>query len=362
MIKKVRIKNFKCFSEIEFGLGNINLLAGSNGCGKSSFIHTLLLLRQSWEQGDSLEQLHMYGKYINIGYAKEILYENAKEDEISISLWNEEGKHIDVTPKYEAEMYSLRSFLRGDCNLDAFNLFASRFEYISAERIVPQNTFSVIRSDTSLGIHGENTLSFLEEMGLKIRVAHELCMEGSEQEYLLYQINEWLSILFNGFRLKMSALPEADSVSLRYQESGSKMSSTQHRAINVGFGITYVLPILVALLTAEKDELIIIENPEAHLHPAAQRKLSELMLRAASMGAQIILETHSDHILNGLRLGVKNNKIDANLVKLFFFMRENIGQRYNVNVYSPILNQEGDIDIWPEGFFDEWDKALMELF
>ena len=47
MLKKIKLKNFKCFEDIEFELGNVNLLAGSNGCGKSSFIQALLLLRQS---------------------------------------------------------------------------------------------------------------------------------------------------------------------------------------------------------------------------------------------------------------------------------------------------------------------------
>jgi predicted ATPase len=139
--------------------------------------------------------------------------------------------------------------------------------------------------------------------------------------------------------------------------------STPRRASNVGFGITYVLPILTVLLKAKKGDVIIVENPEAHLHPKAQRMLGELILKAADVGAQIILETHSDHILNGIRLGVKNGIIgDANDVKNFFFTRENVGIAYHVNVYAPQIDQEGNLDIWPNGFFDEWDKALMELF
>ena len=92
MIKKIKIKNFKCFSDIEFELGNVNLLAGSNGCGKSSLIHALLLLKQSVEQGTQLGDLYLYGKYVDLGTAKEVLYEDAQEDEIIISIENEGEK------------------------------------------------------------------------------------------------------------------------------------------------------------------------------------------------------------------------------------------------------------------------------
>lgn len=76
-------------------------------------------------------------------------------------------------------------------------------------------------------------------------------------------------------------------------------------AQNVGFGISYVLPIVLALVKAKKGELIILENPEAHLHPRGQRKMGELIARAAQGGVQVIVETHSDHILNGIRFVCK---------------------------------------------------------
>lgn len=366
MLKKVKIKNFKCFSEIEFQLGNVNILAGSNGCGKSSFIHTLLLLRQSIEQNSKFEELYLYGKYVDLGLAKEVLYEDAEKDKIIIGIENEDAECIEVEPIYEAEKYILKTkVLNFDkfSKIDKFNIFTHSFEYISAERIAPQNIFSAISFDSMLGKHGENTLSFLERKGLKIQVDPKLCVENTEQKYLLYQVNEWLNVLFDGFKLNISTLIEADAVSLRFQEQGDNRVSAPHRAINVGFGITYILPVLVALLKAQRNDIIIIENPEAHLHPKAQRLIGEIILRAASVGAQIVLETHSDHILNGIRLGIRKGVIkDSKQVKTFFFTRENIGSGYHVNVYAPEIDNEGNIDIWPDGFFDEWDKALMELF
>lgn len=117
-----------------------------------------------------------------------------------------------------------------------------------------------------------------------------------------------------------------------------------------------------AIKKAKKDDLILIENPEAHLHPKAQRIIGELLVKAARTDAQIIVETHSDHILNGIRICTKKQEISPEQVKIFFFMKEDVGFRYNVNIYAPEMDEDGNIDIWPEGFFDEWDNALAELF
>lgn len=76
-------------------------------------------------------------------------------------------------------------------------------------------------------------------------------------------------------------------------------------ALNTGFGITYVLSVLVAVLFAPKGSLVLIENPEAHIHPAAQAALMKLISRAAEHGVQIILETHSDHVINGALVALK---------------------------------------------------------
>ncbi len=98
MLRRVKIENFKCFSDIEFQLGSVNLLAGSNGCGKSSFVHTLLLLRQSVEQGNRLGKLRLFGKYIDLGMAKEALYEDAENDKIVIGIENDDREYIEFAP------------------------------------------------------------------------------------------------------------------------------------------------------------------------------------------------------------------------------------------------------------------------
>lgn len=77
---------------------------------------------------------------------------------------------------------------------------------------------------------------------------------------------------------------------------------------NVGFGISYSLHVITAILKAKDGDLIIIENPESHVHPRGQAELGKLIALAAINNIQIIIETHSDHIINGIRVAVKENK------------------------------------------------------
>jgi predicted ATPase len=147
-----------------------------------------------------------------------------------------------------------------------------------------------------------------------------------------------------------------DIVSLQYFYGLSK----RYRSTNVGFGITYTLPILIALLSATPDTLILLENPEAHLHPKGQSKMGELLALAASGGVQIIVETHSDHILNGIRLAVRRG-VKPEDIQLHYFDRYLQKGQAITKIISPRIYQDGGIDKWPDGFFDQAEKDLMEL-
>jgi len=129
---------------------------------------------------------------------------------------------------------------------------------------------------------------------------------------------------------------------------------------NVGFGLTFVLPVLTSILRASEGDLIIIENPEAHLHPGGQAVLGQLCSIAADNGVQLFVETHSDHFLNGVRVAVKERMIDYQDVKLFYLERHP-GNIHESLVVSPEIDESGRISCWPKGFFDEADIQLEKL-
>jgi predicted ATPase len=101
---------------------------------------------------------------------------------------------------------------------------------------------------------------------------------------------------------------------------------------------------------------VLVENPEAHLHPGGQSRLGRFLARAAGSGVQVVIETHSDHILNGVRLAMAEERtVSAEDVLVHFFGRED-GQPLPID-----LNQRGRLTQWPAGFFDQIETDLGRL-
>jgi predicted ATPase len=212
-----------------------------------------------------------------------------------------------------------------------------------------------------LGTAGEFAEYFLYLYGSERVVNKMLCHLGTEPDDLQNQVQCWLHEISPGAELHLAMHPEMDIVNLRYSFVTGEQRSNKYRSTSVGFGITYVLPVLVAVLSSKPGSLILIENPEAHLHPRGQVLMGELLARAASVGIQIVVETHSDHVLNGIRLAVHGGTIEPDAIAINYFSRIDDKGRVRALVESPILDKNGRLDRWPDGFFDEWEKSLGQL-
>ena len=154
---------------------------------------------------------------------------------------------------------------------------------------------------------------------------------------------------------------ELDLVKLSFNYLTEIGQTTEFRPTNVGFGITYTLPIIVAVLSAAAGDILIIENPESHIHPRGQSKLGQLFAIAAENGVQIIIETHSDHIINGIRLATKTKYIQPENVIGYYFHRTEMKKEHASEIIPLKIDENGKMNKFPEGFLDEWNKALMKL-
>lgn len=369
MIRQVKADNFKCFEHIDLELSNLNLLSGINSMGKSTFIQLFLLLRQSYEQNALDKGIYLNGKYTNLGVGKDILYAEAVENRISISIEDERG-YLHVEYDYNAIADFLRSIegVRPE-SLEHMNLFGSGFHYIAADRLGPQSSYEKsyyeVWENRQVGNHGEYAVHYLQAHELENVQNKNVLYDGEDNIRLLRQVECWMGEITPGISFRMEEYGHSNRVGLTVHQEGS-MGADYYTAQNVGFGISYVLPVVLALLKAKKGELLILENPEAHLHPKGQRKMGELIAKAAQGGVQIIVETHSDHVLNGIRLCAKKGTINSEFVRLYFFTRketENDGEYRTVPIIeNPNLMPDGRLSFWPDGFFDEWDKAIDDLF
>ena len=129
---------------------------------------------------------------------------------------------------------------------------------------------------------------------------------------------------------------------------------------SVGVGFSQIAPIILMCLTAEKNDVLIFEQPELHLHPALQQKLGDFFLQMSKLGIQIIIETHSDHILNRVRLrSLEDLKSFSENVNIVFVEKEDKQSKFN----QFKITDDGDFDFqtYPKGFFDQTSKDTFKL-
>ena len=224
--------------------------------------------------------------------------------------------------------------------------------YITAEREGPREVYTLEDQHTisTVGPEGENTVSVLYQ-GRYERIAEELVLRGTTPT-LRNQVEARLGMFFRGCTLDVQHVPNANVLTL-----GIRISPDTDflRPVHCGFGITQILPIIVAALSVPKGNILLIENPEVHLHPAGQALMGQFLADVAHAGVQVIVETHSDHILNGIRRAVKEERLPAEEVAVHFSRPRTADAP---QVLSPTLDRSGNIDVWPEGFFDQFDKDM----
>ena len=122
---------------------------------------------------------------------------------------------------------------------------------------------------------------------------------------------------------------------------------------DVGFGVSQVLPVLIALLVAEPGQLVYLEQPELHLHPRAQYALAKILAETAKRGVKLVVETHSALLLLQVQTLVAKRDLDPNLVKLHWFSRSD--EDGTTSIQSADLDENGAFGDWPEDFGDvEW--------
>jgi len=383
-INRAVIRNFKSLKEVDISLSNLTLITGLNSTGKSSFIQALLLLRQNKSNIDQLSSYEMMkelsvdneklmkhlalanenislildGEYVSLGNKKDVLYQEVFDENIDIEIYfgNEFLKtHYDAKLKMDIEFSNHIAY-------QTSSLFLNNFQYIMTDRVAPSITYSLSETNIKenlIGLRGEYTAHFLAENKNKNIFIDELRHPKSKTNQFLENSSLWLSEISPGVDIDSTVNPSQNNVTLTYTYFYGDNKTNKYNPLNVGFGITYVLPIIVSILKSKPNDLLIIENPESHLHPAGQSKMAELCAIASSCGVQIIVETHSDHFLNGIRVATKKQILKPEDSSIYYFRKENDELETKIDTIN--IDKYGNIDSYPKGFFDEWDNKLDEL-
>ncbi|QPJ61718.1 MAG: DUF3696 domain-containing protein [Candidatus Nitronauta litoralis] len=374
MLNQLTLKTFKCFELLKLPLRPLTILSGSNACGKSSVLQGLVLLYQTMREHEWSKYLLLNGDSIQLGTVSDVVDEVHSRRSFEIGLvdgdsrcyrWVFFGERSEMSMKIEnltindktyTQPEKLRYLLPEDQN-STTSIFANRLRrltYITAERMGPREIYPLEDKQITsvVGSIGEHTVSLLHR-NRDENVLEKLVLPTAPPT-LLRQVEERMRILFPGFALKVEQVQQANAVILSIRTSDD---TEFHRPIHSGFGITQILPIVVAALSSKKESLILIENPEVHLHPAGQALMGQFLADVASAGVQVIVESHSDHVLNGVRRSVKSGSLSSENVAIHFFKKRSPDAN-DSQVISPTLDKTGNIDVWPEGFFDQFDKDM----
>jgi len=396
MLQQIVLEYFKCFERLKLPLAPLTLLAGLNASGKSTTIQALALLHQTLAEHPLSPGLVLNGKDVTLGSADELVDKVTGRDRFGIglehsdtrALWRMEAENdsllapfIDLEWGHDGQSGTLRREPKSEGMLavsgtaETADVIAPLLRtlrtltYISADRIGPRETYPASNStqQSGVGARGEYTPWFInhyEDLEIPTMMRHP---EAGPP--LRRQVEAWLGSFFPGSGFEIALLPRTNLLVMRLRTS---TATNYHRPANVGYGLSHVLPVITACLgavgLAQRDSqvapLVMVENPELHLHPAGQSAMGVFLARAAATGAQVIVETHSDHILNGIRKAVKGIDGDPVLtpeqVAIHFFQpRDDSGQR--PQVISPVIDQQGNLDTWPPDFFDQYEKDLGSL-
>lgn len=387
MLREIELDHFKCFRALTLPLRPLTLLTGVNASGKSTVIQALILLHQTAIDGRWGGSLIVDGSVVSLGTLGDVLDQIHGRGSFSIGLrgdsfssrWSfgsEESNKRDIAVPLAGgyfEQAGVRTPLGGAAPGGNLLMPASALRtaggaelakaveglsYVCAERTGPREVYPLGDPDRhrSVGTQGELAPGLLHWFGEQ-PVLERLLLDGPPT--LARQTEAWLAQFFPGAGYEVQPVRGANLVTLGLR---TNVEEDFHRPQHVGFGLSHLFPIIVAVLYSQPGQIVVVENPEVHLHPQGQARVGEFLARAAFAGVQVIVETHSDHVLNGIRRAVREKMVAHGDVVIHFFQPRSIADRTGTaQVITPTIDGDGNIDHWPEGFFDQFEKDLGYL-
>ncbi|MBI1274460.1 DUF3696 domain-containing protein [bacterium] len=390
MLTTISLKNFKCFAELSLPLAPFTILTGFNGAGKSSVLQGILLVVQALRTDYNTASLPLNGDLIKLGTPGEVLRDGCESNSLLVGLetgqsrisWNLSSDSKSESHKYK-NFFSILSVIQNekitaiDGELVLHNLLPANNLVeldVQAMRKIKETIFiTALRTGAlnyhpspeiepvtaNVGINGEYAPWFFQEYDDAEIPETKRHPSAKDEVTLRRQYIAWASSIFTGTEATAKKIGEwSDLV-----EIGLRIDKNKYRRpSNIGYGISYAFPIIVAALLAKPEQILIVDSPEAHLHPRGQSQMGRFLAHMAQAGVQVIVETHSDHLLNGVRLAVMEQTISNESVAIHFFRNtEPVDGKGPARVISPVIDSKGSLDSWPEGFFDQSEKDIASL-
>lgn len=346
----IHISGFKCFTDSQFELNKITLLTGANASGKSSVIQALLLLKSASVTDQSSSQIDIIDPQyaFDFGGADLLINNELKTDEVIISIPNRGS--LTFNGGHQARFLKLLVSVDHLDKLKAF--FANGLTYFCAERQGPRYDYvRKVSENKDCGCHGDNTGNVIFDNWNTRIAGKKLLRQTDDGVFFNIALDSWVDYIFPGIVVRIQPVgSQIYQVIVRDQYHNFPTNST-----NIGFGISYALPIIVGALLAKEDSWLVVENPEAHIHAKAQSNMGFFLGTMASAGLRVLVETHSEHIVNGIRrAAIVEGRLNPEDVNIYFF---------NGKSESTLIKMDdrGNLSDFPVDFFDQSRQDMLEI-
>ena len=387
----IQFASYKRFANLdELELAPITVLVGKNSSGKSSILKLFPLLENSFSVLPKKSVLKYENNGVTLGSSFSDIAHNGNSVDLTFGVAFESGLSIRVVlmsqnqdndaliSKYtvgyrqkewnlviqkKGESYSYRCVETGkEYPLDSFSGFVNKelledincpanlyngvinVDYIGPVRQAPRRvyTYKGLETDSRIGIDGF--------------AAYDMLYESKE---LQQTVSNWYQQNFEGTALKVKSI-DRGSYQLKLQKN-SAMAAEVNLA-DEGQGMSQVLPIVVRSLKKDSaPTIIVVEQPELHLHPAAHENLAKLFANTAKdLNHSYLIETHSENILLGIRDAVvdEDNPLEAKDVLIYFVDEDENKDAYLQKI---TIDNQGNMSDWPSGVFNESYEILKSI-
>lgn len=390
-IEQLALENFKCFQQTTIDFSKITLLTGANSSGKSSIIKAILAALQT---NDFPFYLSPNGDYVNLGDYSEMVFRNDTTKEIGVSFklntevmpsnrfYDVSAKWVqnnNVMPKlsflvakgisplvkeYTLELKLINNlYKRSITNPPSSETFEKLSDMSPFQKIKMFETFTNLRRDTLF------ISSFRNQPR---RTYYQKAKAGridTSGEGYIDQILEWEqqnSDKFNQLIKILNDLKLINTLETNLLQGGrfelriqTEKDAVPMSLTDVGFGINQFLPIIVGDLQLSNGSTLMIEQPEIHLHPSIQATFGDYLTRQIlDNNKHYLIETHSEYLLNRLRLNIVKGELTPDDVAVYYF--ENTPPN-GTKTHKIEFGKDGQIRNAPATFFDTYMVDVMDI-